>query len=60
MIIDITGIELIPGNNGIDCTGNGSIQCCCYECEYMMCCLETHKQEEYKICQDPNCPRAGK
>ena len=23
MIIDVTGIELIPGNNGADCPGNG-------------------------------------
>lgn len=23
MIIDVTGIELIPGNNGEDCPGNG-------------------------------------
>ena len=36
MIIDVTGIELIPGNNGEDCPGNGEhidnngkvIECC--------------------------------
>ena len=41
MIIDITGIELIPGNNGNDCPGNGEhydkkgkrIDCCCDECD---------------------------
>lgn len=24
MILDVTGIELIPGNNGEDCPGNGN------------------------------------
>lgn len=41
MIIDITGIELIPGNNGNDCPGNEEhydkngkrIDCCCDECD---------------------------
>ena len=44
MIIDVTGIELIPGNNGLDCPGNGEhkdkngnyIECCCDECDYMI------------------------
>lgn len=43
MIIDITGIELTPGNNGEDCKGNGKhldeneslIECCCEECDYL-------------------------
>lgn len=37
MIIDISGIELLPGNRGSDCLGNGEhfdefgnkIECCC-------------------------------
>lgn len=42
MYIDITGIELIPGNGGKDCPGNGEhtdengnlIECCCDECDF--------------------------
>ncbi len=48
MVIDITGIELIPENNGEDCKGNGNhfdengklIECCCDECDYLLCCTE--------------------
>ena len=30
MIVDITGIILIPGNGGKDCPGNGEAgDCCC-------------------------------
>lgn len=65
MIIDITGIELIPGNNGEDCPGNGNhidssgmpIECCCDECDYFLCCLENHTEEDCKKCLDKNCPR---
>lgn len=47
MILDITGIELTPGNNGKDCLGNGKhntkegnpIECCCDECDYMQYCF---------------------
>lgn len=42
MITDITGTELIPGNCGLNCPGNGFHEehpCCCDECDYMMCCL---------------------
>lgn len=53
MIIDVTGIELTPGNNGRNCLGNGqhsdkngnTIECCCDECDYMLCCL---CDEDYK------------
>ena len=65
MLVDITGIELIPGNKGLDCPGNGEhyncdgevIECCCYECDYMMCCLETHSEEECSNCNNLDCPR---
>lgn len=49
MIIDeYTGIELVPGNNGEDCYGNGLhidddgrlIECCCNECNYGLCCVD--------------------
>ena len=47
MIIDTTGIELTPGNGGVDCLGNGKhrddngnlIELCCDECNYQMGCL---------------------
>lgn len=63
MIIDITGIELIQGNNGKDCPGNGlntSIECCCEECDYMLCCLESHNLKECFYCNDTDCPRCFK
>lgn len=48
MIVDITGTILIPGNGGKNCPGNGlhkhpdgsTIECCCDECDYMLCCYE--------------------
>ncbi len=63
MIIDITGVELTPGNNGEDCKGNGKyqdsygnlIECCCDECDYLLCCtLDKVKCSE---CTDIDCPR---
>lgn len=63
MIIDITGTELTPGNNGEDCEGNGKhydesgnlIECCCDECNYLLCCVaENPKCNE---CADNDCPR---
>ena len=64
MIIDITGIELTPGNNGIDCKGNGKhldengnlIECCCDECDYMLCCLG-ERLPDCGSCDDADCPR---
>ena len=39
-IIDITGIELTPGNP-IICLGNGEqgFECCCDECDYFLLCF---------------------
>ena len=59
MIIDITGVELIPGNYGNDCPGNGEnpdVECCCDECDYMRCCLEPHTQDQCDNCHAPYCP----
>ena len=42
MIIDITGVILIPGNLGKDCPGNGvhkETECCCDECDYYLYCF---------------------
>lgn len=63
MLIDITGTILIPGNGGSDCPGNGShydangrlIECCCDECDYMICCIgagcEDCKGEKPSFCR---------
>lgn len=48
MLIDVTGIELTPGNGGKHCLGNGKhyddngnlIEICCDECDYYLCCLD--------------------
>ena len=66
MIVDITGTILNPGNLGKDCPGNGMtkdkngeiIECCCDECDYMLCCLEGHDEELCQTCMDTDCPRA--
>ena len=71
MIIDITGIELTPGNGGKDCKGNGNFyECCCDECDYMLCCIDEnwdvsdyvdlekiHSEQDCKTCTDTECPR---
>lgn len=61
MIVDVTGIELIPGNGGKDCPGNGShpgMECCCDECDYALCCWEQRDLEDCKLCMNQKCPRA--
>ena len=63
MIIDITGIELTPGNDGKDCLGNGEhfdkqgnlIECCCDECDYLLCCASDNTN--CIECNDFSCPR---
>lgn len=60
MIIDVTGIILVPGNQGKDCPGNGTdpgMECCCDECDYMQCCQNTHDPVRCGSCTDRDCPR---
>lgn len=67
MILDGTGVALTPGAMGKECRGNGCtmdadgnlIECCCDECDYMQCCLETHRIEVCIVCQDQHCPRSS-
>ena len=62
MIVDITGVELIPGNLGKDCPGNGSnpdVECCCDECDYLLCCTEGHTQDVCTHCHDNYCPKVN-
>ena len=52
MIIDVTGVELTPGNFGKNCLGNGKhfdkngepIECCCEECDYYLECFPDWKE----------------
>ncbi|MBQ9162946.1 MAG: hypothetical protein IJX74_06690 [Clostridia bacterium] len=39
-VIDITGIELTPGEPSV-CLGNGEqgFECCCDECDYFLLCF---------------------
>ncbi len=39
-IIDITGVELTPGNSAV-CLGNGGqgFECCCDACDYFLLCF---------------------
>lgn len=60
MIIDVTGVELTPGNHGDDCLGNGThrrVECCCDECDYAKCCQESWNPKNCLTCKDPDCPR---
>lgn len=64
MIIDVTGIELTPGNCGVNCLGNGEhldkegnvMECCCDECSYLMCCLPEHCKDKCENCTYTECP----
>ena len=58
MIVDITGVVLLPGKNGKGCPGNGEnpdAEYCCDECDYMRCCYGVMTCDS---CKDPQCPRA--
>ena len=59
--IDVTGVELTPGEPDV-CLGNGAhgFECCCDECDYMLCCLETHDYSQCSTCNDKNCPLSSK
>ena len=65
MLIDVTGTEITPGNGGKDCLGNGEhfyesgewVECCCEECDYMMCCVEFTSVRICLRCKELNCPR---
>jgi hypothetical protein len=39
-VMDITGVELMPGEPGV-CLGNGEqgFECCCDECDYYLLCF---------------------
>ena len=66
MIIDATGIELTPGKFGEYCLGNGKhigedgnvIECCCDECNYLLCCIDENFSQICKQCRDSDCARS--
>lgn len=65
MIFDVTGMELVPGNHGIDCPGNDMYYdavnnpdaCCCNECDYYLCCITKDYQKMCQSCDEYDCPR---
>ncbi len=58
MIVDVSGVILLPGNGGADCPGNGETGvCCCDECDYMLCCFGDEVPSCW-CCKDKSCPRA--
>jgi len=68
MIVDVTGVVLIPGEGGKNCPGNGrtydekgkKIECCCDECDYMQCCFPEYSIQDCLSCEDPDCPHSKK
>ena len=52
MYIDITGIQLNPGENGTNCEGNGTsydkngnlIECSCDECDFFLICFPEYSE----------------
>ncbi|MBO7148685.1 MAG: hypothetical protein J6V93_02405 [Clostridia bacterium] len=64
MLLDYSGIILNQGYGGKNCRGNGEhynddgmlIDCCCDECDYLMCCLKIQGYGDCKRCKDTVCP----
>ena len=56
-VIDVTGIELMPGEPTV-CLGNGEqgFECCCDECDYYLLCFsefDTKVKEKDKNATPP-------
>lgn len=59
MLRDVTGYSLIPGNQGKDCPANGTnpeVECCCDECDYLLCCVDERFPDVCDDCKDADCP----
>ena len=52
-VIDVTGVELIPGEP-IACPGNGKwgYECCCDECDYFLLCFPEFMPKHIEINRD--------
>ena len=62
LIAGVTGIILMPGNQGKDCPGNSAnpaVSCCCDECDSMLYCFDTEYPSQCSTCKDCYRPRAG-
>jgi len=59
MLLDVTGVELTPGNCGRDCAGSGARggECCCDECDYALCCESEDFSAICAACGLAACPR---
>ena len=60
MLRDVTGCILIPGNQGMDCPANGmdaEEECCCEECDYLLCCTDMEYPKMCRNCTVWECPR---
>lgn len=58
--MDVTGTPLVPGNFGRDCPGNGEntpSECCCEECDFMLCCILEDWMQRCGGCLHQDCPR---
>ena len=61
-------IKLTPGNFGRDCLYNGMnfdnkgriIECCCDECDFLICCVENIRDEDCLGCVTAKCPNRQK
>lgn len=59
-------IILNPVNGGINCPANGEhigddgrlIECRCDECDFLICCLEGHTENDCENCTAETCPNA--
>ena len=53
-VIDITGIELMPGKPTV-CLGNGEqgFECCCDECDYYLLCFPEFDPKNKRINKNP-------
>ena len=52
-LIDITGVELMPGEPAV-CLGNGEkgFECCCDECDYYLLCFPKFDPQKENIVED--------
>ena len=59
-VIDITGIELTPGDPDA-CLGNGEqgLECCCDECNYYLLCFFEYARWVYREDMDELPPYAN-
>lgn len=53
-------IFLCPGDFGSSCPGSGDtpgVECCCDECDYLLCCTSADWRQHCPGCPETDCPR---